>query len=234
MKVYADMHIHSCLSPCGSEDMTPNNIVNMALIKGLNMIAVTDHNTARNLPAVCAVGREAGLCVVPGIELNTAEDVHMLAYFPDVESALAFGEHIRRYLPPVPLNARFFGEQTVMNEEDEPVGSEEYLLISPLNEDIGTLADEVRAFGGVSVPAHIDHASHGAISVLGFLNPRWDFTAVEVSRKGVAEGFAQYDPRLVRLVSSDAHDLGAILERESFYELDECSTEDFLRFLKKK
>lgn len=234
MKLWTDLHIHSCLSPCGSEDMTPNNIVNMALLKGLDMIAVTDHNTARNLPAVCAVAREAGICVVPGMELNTAEDVHMLAYFPDVESATAFSERIYEWLPPVPLNARFFGEQTVLDENDEPIGSEERLLISPLTEDIGEISRTVRLFGGVPVPAHIDKTSHGLIPLLGFINPHWGFQTVEVSLRGSGEGFAQFDPRLNCLVNSDAHDLGAILEQHSALELEECSVQAFLRFLDKK
>ncbi|MBS7262120.1 MAG: PHP domain-containing protein [Eubacteriales bacterium] len=231
MKYFADLHIHSCLSPCGGEDMTPNNIVNMALLKGLDIIAVTDHNTARNLPAVDALAREAGLCLVPGLEVTTAEDVHMLTYFPDVERALAFSDEIYGLLPDIPLNARFFGEQTIMNEEDEPVGSIDRLLISALSESIEQLTARARRHGGVCVPAHIDKESHGIIALLGFINPHLGFRTVEVSPRGVAAGFSQYDPRLKVLSNSDAHDLGLILERVQPLELAEKSAACFLKYL---
>lgn len=133
MKFAVDLHMHSCLSPCGDMDMTPNNLVNMAKIKGLDMIAVADHNTALQLPAVEKVAREVGVQLLPAIELNTREEVHMLSYFQTVEEAVDFSREIYEYLPPVKNRAALFGQQAIMDEDDEITGEEERLLISALD-----------------------------------------------------------------------------------------------------
>ena len=104
MRIFADTHIHSCLSPCASDEMTPNNIVNMAMLKGLNLIAVTDHNTAGNLRAVLNAAEGTELCVIPGLELESSEEVHILAYFDALENAEALGRAIYPYLPDTPNN----------------------------------------------------------------------------------------------------------------------------------
>lgn len=99
MKYSYDLHIHSCLSPCGDMDMTPNNIVNMASLLGLDLIAVSDHNTALNLPAVFSVAKQVGLTVIPAIEANTAEEVHVLCLFPELEDALSCSDEFYQHLP---------------------------------------------------------------------------------------------------------------------------------------
>ena len=101
MRLSYDLHIHSCLSPCGDADMTPNNIVHMALLAGFDMIALTDHNTCGNCPAVLTVAREAGLIAVPGMELCTAEEAHVVCLFPELEAAMAFDAAVAPTLPPV-------------------------------------------------------------------------------------------------------------------------------------
>lgn len=233
MKLYADLHIHSCLSPCGDELMTPNNIVNMALLKGLDVIAVTDHNTCGNLPAVCAVAAQNGLTVIPGMEMETEEEVHTLAYFPTLEDAMAFSQEVYSYLPPVKNNPDFFGRQLYLDEDDEIIKEEPRLLLSALTISIEEGFALVKKHNGVAVPAHIDRPSHGIIPLLGFINPHLGVTCVEVSPLGLSQGFAQYDPRLKTISSSDAHELGSILEPTREIELDERSPEGFIRFLKK-
>ena len=101
MKYAVDLHMHSCLSPCGDELMTPNNIVNMSKLKELDMIAVADHNTARHLPAIKKVADFVGVGLLPAMELTTQEEVHMLTYFRTVEEALDFSDYIYKYLPPI-------------------------------------------------------------------------------------------------------------------------------------
>ena len=133
MNIFCDLHIHSCLSPCGDLLMTPNNIVGMAFIKQLDAIAVCDHNTAENLPAVKEVADMMGVLLLPGMELTTREEAHMLAYFPDVDSALAFSRFVHEHLPPIANRPEFFGRQVIMNSQDEEVGEEEKLLISALD-----------------------------------------------------------------------------------------------------
>lgn len=151
MKLYADLHIHSCLSPCGDELMTPNNIVGMAYLKGLDVIAVCDHNCARNLPAVREAAQAMGLVLLPGMELTTREEAHMLCYFEDVETCLAFSEWIYAYLPDIPNRPRYFGEQLVMNGQDEIIASEERLLISALDLSFEACAGLIREHGGLCV-----------------------------------------------------------------------------------
>ena len=129
MKLYYDFHIHSCLSPCGDEDNTPNNIVNMALLKGLNVIALADHNTGKNCPAVMAVGRKNGLVVLPAMELTTSEDIHILCLFERYEDLQKLEEHISSRRMKIANRPEVFGRQLIMNEKDEVIGEEEHLLI---------------------------------------------------------------------------------------------------------
>ena len=127
-----DLHIHSCLSPCGDEDMTPANIAGMAMIKGLKIIALTDHNTARNAPALIRAAEEYGITVLPGMELTTAEEVHVVCLFAKEEDALAFDACVYDQLIKVRNRKEFFGGQVLMNERDEVIGKEENLEGSPI------------------------------------------------------------------------------------------------------
>ncbi len=230
MKCAVDLHIHSCLSPCGDMDMTPNNIVNMAKLKGLDMIAVSDHNTARQLPAVSEVAQSVGIALLPALELTTLEEAHMLAYFVSVDAALAFSDSIYEFLPNIENRPSLFGRQAVMDSDDEIVSDEPKLLISALDISIDELATRVTSFGGLCVPAHINRGANGILQALGFIPPEIDFAALEVcdslplNEKGL--------PRLPRLRSSDAHILENILERESFLDLDDITPAAFFKALR--
>lgn len=224
MRAYCDLHIHSCLSPCGDEAMTPCNIAGMARLKGLDLIAVTDHNTARQLPAVEQACRAAGVNLLPGIELNTREEVHLLAYFRTVRDAAAFSERIYPLLPDIPNMPDFFGRQVVMDGEDRETGAEPRLLISALDMDLQSLARKIRAFHGLPVPAHINRGSNGLLNALGFLPPDGDFAALEAAGElplpGDCTGW-----KILR--SSDAHRLEDILERVFSLELPEPTADGF-------
>lgn len=230
MKCAVDLHIHSCLSPCGDELMTPNNIVGMSKLKELDMIAVTDHNTAMHLPAIKAVADVMGLAILPGLELTTREEAHLLAYFQTVEEAVAFSECIYPFLPAIPNRPDLFGPQTQLSEDDEPVREEEKLLISALDKGVDELVPMILEAGGLAIPAHINRGSNGILNALGFLPPDLPFSALEVSRdfplppKGI--------PPLPQLHSSDAHYLENILEREVFLELDEPTPQAFFQSIK--
>jgi len=230
MKCAVDLHIHSCLSPCGDELMTPNNIVGMSKLKELDMIAVTDHNTAMHLPAIKAVADVMGLAILPGLELTTREEAHLLAYFQTVEEAVAFSELIYPFLPAIPNRPDLFGPQTQLSEDDEPVREEEKLLISALDKGVDELVPMILEAGGLAIPAHINRGSNGILNALGFLPPDLPFSALEVSRdfslpeRGI--------PKLKQLHSSDAHYLENILEREVFLELDEPTPQAFFQSIK--
>ena len=128
MKVYYDLHMHSCLSPCGADDMTPNNLVHMAALAGLQVIALSDHNTTRNVPAAVAVGKECGVLVVPAMELTTKEDIHVLCLLPSVEAAEKLRQYVYPRLPQRKNRPKAFGHQYVMNENDELMEEDPQLL----------------------------------------------------------------------------------------------------------
>ncbi len=224
MRAYCDLHLHSCLSPCGDKAMTPGNIAGMARLKGLDLIAVTDHNTARQLPAVESACRAMGVNLLPGLEVSTREEVHLLAYFRTVSDATAFSQRIQPLLPDKPNMPNFFGRQVVMNEDDEETGEEPRLLISALDMDLDALTREIRAFSGLPVPAHINRGSNGLLNALGFLPPGSDFAALEVTEGLPCPGDF---PGYKILHSSDAHSLEDIFERVFFLELPEPTAEGF-------
>lgn len=214
--MFVDLHIHSCLSPCADDEMTPANICNMAMLKGLDAIAVTDHNTARNLPAVKAAADSCGLFLLPGMEITTVEEVHLLGYFPEVQLAVEVGEYFSSHLPPMENRPDFFGRQLIMDERDQVIGEERRMLIGATDLSLEECTRYIRSRGGIAVPAHINRGSNGLLINLGMMPLSPSFPVVEVSRhlpvpEGVLTG------RRV-LHSSDAHRLEDIAERE--YELD--------------
>ena len=230
-KLFCDLHMHSCLSPCGSDDMTPANLCGMAMLKGLQMIALTDHNTARNLPAAKACADAYGLLLIPGMEITTREEVHLLGYFPTVERAMEFGEFLREHLPKKKNKPSFFGNQLVMDEDDNVIAEEDALLIGATDLSLDALVKLIREAGGVPVPAHINRGSNGLLINLGFVPEELDLTAVEVYRDLPCAHTPQ-EGRTV-LHSSDAHYLGDIYEASEFIELPERSVDAFLDYLRR-
>lgn len=217
ISLYYDLHMHSCLSPCGSEDMTPYNIMGMAALKGLDVIAVTDHNSCRNCPAVLAAAKEYGILAVPGMELTTSEEVHALCYFPDLERALAFDAYVYPRILDVKNREDIFGRQEIYGTDDRPSGVEERLLISATSISFEGLWELVVSFGGVMVPAHIDKNANSLIANLGFVAEDSRFAAAELFDIRALHGLRKNNPYLERcriLVDSDAHYLEDIREPE--------------------
>lgn len=222
MRIFCDLHIHSCLSPCGDMLMTPNNIVGMAFIKQLDAIAVCDHNTAENLPAVQEAADMMGVVLLPGMELTTREEAHMLCYFPDVESCLQFSREVHGHLPPIKNRPAFFGRQVRMNGQDEEIGEEDTLLISALDWSFEECEKQIHQHGGLCVPAHINRGSNGVLNALGFLPGGARYDALEVSDAVKAPEMDLSGYRILR--SSDAHYLENMLEPTFTLEVREKST----------
>jgi len=210
--LHYDLHIHSCLSPCADADMTPGNICAMARLKGLDVIAVTDHQSAGNLPAVAACAAREGLLLLPGLEVCTREEVHVLCYFAGLEDALRMGAWCHERLPDIPNRPAYFGEQTYMDEHDRVTGHEPRLLIMALSAGLDEVCRQARALGGVPVPAHINRGENGILAALGFLPPEEGFAALEISPDLPLPDDLQLSRYRV-LRSSDAHQLGDIAER---------------------
>lgn len=228
-----DLHIHSALSPCGDKDMTPNNIINMSLLKGLEIISVTDHNSAKNLPAIFEIAKNKEIIIVPGIEVNSKEEVHLLCYFPTLELALDFDRYLESFLPPTRNNKKIFGEQIILNSEDKAIGEVDYLLINALDLSIEEIFTLVRKKKGVVVPAHIDRDSYSIISNLGFIPSHLSVKTIELSSsvKGdVLKNWENNYPNFQIIQSSDAHSLENILERISFLPIEKPNIENVIKF----
>lgn len=222
--LYYDFHIHSALSPCGDNDMTPNNIVNMAAISGLNAIAVSDHNSVKNVKATVEAGKKCGITVIPAMEVETEEEVHILTLYPSVEAAKEAGDAVYKALPDIKNRPEIFGEQLIMDENDGITGIEEKMLISPTALSINSLFDIVKSVGGIFVPAHIDRHSYSILTNLGFMPEDLDIKTVEIS-KNTADISAYLESRkeLKRyriLRNSDAHYLENISQKDAFLDFD--------------
>jgi len=236
MEFAVDLHIHTALSPCGDEDMTPNNIVNMALLKGLDLIAVTDHNCCANLEAVIDAGRNQGLMVIPGIEVQSKEEVHLVCLFKKLETACEFGKLIYDSLPNIPNNEELFGRQLIISAEDEVIGKVEKLLLSSSSYTINEIFKMVKDREGLCIPAHVDRQGYSIISNLGFIPGDLGVKVVEVSKKTAPEVVLSKMPYLKgykHVVSSDAHYLWDINEREHFVDMEYISAGKLLEALQK-
>ncbi len=222
--LYYDFHIHSALSPCGSEDMTPNNIVNMAKLCGLDAIAVSDHNSVKNVKAVIEAGKRIGISVIPAMEVETEESVHILTLYPDINAAEEAASAVYKALPDIKNRPEIFGQQLIMDSDDNVVGIEEKLLISPASLSLNTLFDIVKSAGGLFIPAHIDRHSYSILSVLGFMPEDLDIKTVEVSKNTTdLSAYMENRPQLKKykiLRNSDAHYLDQFAERNAFLDLE--------------
>ena len=229
-----DLHIHSCLSPCGDELMTPPNIVNMAIVKGLDIIAITDHNSAKNVRAVIKAAENLPLTVIPGMEITTAEEIHVVALFPDADSAEKAGEELMQHLPQIKNRPEFFGEQIIMDENETITGIFPYLLSNATDLSIDMIQQFVTRFGGICYPAHIDRTSNSVISVFGYIPERPYFNVLEVHNpeRFFREGANRQDldDRII-ITSSDAHQLADISEREQFIDVKDTTVASLLNTL---
>lgn len=219
---YYDLHLHSCLSPCADNDNTPNNIAGMASLCELDIVALTDHNSTKNCPPFFEAAKKYGVIPIAGMELTTSEDIHVICLFEDLSDAMRFGEMIEERRVLIKNKPKIFGEQLILDSEDNVIGTDEYLLSNATTvsvEDVPRLVHELR---GVCYPAHIDRMSNGIIAILGTLPPTPIFDCVEFNSQDKVEEYRtkyDIDGKLI-VVSSDAHILTDMRDRECFFSLD--------------
>lgn len=214
--------------------MTPANIVGMAKVIGLDLIALTDHSSCKNCPAFAAAADAYGMKVLFGMELTTLEEVHVLCYFASLDDAMSFDSYVYKRLPAIPNTPELFGNQYIYNTEDEICGSEKKLLISATDIAFDQVFDLVTDFHGIMVPAHINKASTSLIGNLGFIPPDSRFTCAEVKNIADWESLKEQHPYLRRcnvLSSSDAHDLNTLREPLYYLEPENDSPEAILNFI---
>ena len=253
MVAASDLHIHSALSPCGSLEMSPSAIVAEAKRRGLQAIAVTDHNSVENALIARRVGERLGVKVFCGMEAQSVEEVHLLVLFEDPEEARLFWEEVYPSLPEIPNNPEYFGDQVVVDEEENILRFEEKLLLNSLTLSLGEIVEIGRRRRGWVVPAHVESDRFGLLVQLGFIPPELEEGVLELSRWGwspegeVFKTFPDLEegglerarwggahegevfktfPDLVgrRLVAhSDAHYLGDIGRGRTLYEVPDLS-----------
>ena len=205
----ADLHIHSVLSPCAEREMLPQCIILEALEKKIDIIALCDHNACDNVEVMVTLGNRFGVWVIPGIEVETKEEVHLLCYFPSVNALRDFNTFIANFLPRVPLQENIWGEEWVVDEEGQIVEKKDYLIVHPVNLSLEEVCAAVHRHRGVVVPAHVDRKSYSIFFQLGFIPPHLEVDAVEISPeaswKEVVRKFRLDGFQAIR--SSDAHTL---------------------------
>lgn len=227
MKLYYDFHIHSALSPCGDNDMTPNNLINMSIIKGLDAVALTDHNACENVRAAAAVAGDK-IIFIPGMEVETSEEVHIVTLFPTADAAEEMQRILTDSSPYIPNRPEIFGNQYIMDENDEICGEIERMLVTASGLDIYTVVAAAKDLGGIAYPAHIDRESYSVLSNLGFIPPDLDISAVEITEKSRTALEGEYSNRYNIITSSDAHYLWDISERNHYIEVSDASVRGIL------
>jgi len=204
----ADLHIHTVLSPCGDLEMSPTNIVHRALERGLDMIAISDHNTTRQVKVTQHLGRDNGLFVLGGVEITSQEEAHCLAFFRDDGQLDAFQEFLDSHLPPIPNDEERFGYQLIVDENEEIVGEEEYHLLNAIDVDVEGLYEEVHRIGGLFIPAHVNKGSTSLTSQLGFVPPDIRADGLEINKFVTRDDFLKKNAYLKKfgfITDSDAH-----------------------------
>ena len=223
---YADLHIHTVLSPCGDLEMSPANILRTARQNGLDIIGITDHNSTREAKIIRDAAENTGLFVLAGAEVTTREEVHCLAFFEEDGQLTDFQTYLDTYLPDIPNNPEKFGYQVVADIQDNIIYEEPKLLISAITPGLEEIEKKVHSLQGIFIPAHIDKSHFSILSQLGFIPPSLQCDALELSPHTTYTSFIHnydYLKNYPFIRSSDAHYLPDIGKVSTPFELDEIS-----------
>ncbi len=209
----ADLHIHTCLSPCADIEMSPLNITRTAYEKEIHILAICDHNSAENVPGVMGAAEKYKTHIIGGMEISSREEVHILALFDDWEQLSAMQRVVYDHLDGV-NDETFFGDQVVADEGDVVTGFNPRLLMGATDLSVEDIVDAVHRLGGLAVASHVDRECFGIIGQLGMIPPGLALDALEVSRHGDRREYVKLGFPIVS--SSDAHcleDIGRCVTR---------------------
>jgi PHP family Zn ribbon phosphoesterase len=213
-KFRADLHVHTVLSPCAEVEMIPPLIVQKALEKNIDLIAITDHNASANVYAVQKAAEGTPLTVLPGMEVQSREDVHLLTIFETPEELEVWQTQVDHALPNLHNQPEFFGEQFIVDETGEFIRSEPRLLLTSTSFSIDEIFARVKELGGLVIPAHVERTAYGLLPTLGLISENWQLLALEISRHTTPEQAAATFPALRQysvLQSGDVHQLESFL-----------------------
>jgi PHP family Zn ribbon phosphoesterase len=231
----ADLHIHTCLSPCAELEMTPLAIIKTALEKGIDIVAITDHNSAENVIAARKAAEQAGITVLSGMEITSSEEAHILALFDNAGSVMKLQDIVYKNLLPGENDEKLFGEQIVVNEKDEVMDFNKRLLIGATALSAKTIVDSIHNLGGIAIASHIDRDAFSIVSQLGFIPEDLKFDALEMScniERAKALIFYKEYNAYAWVTSSDAHDIEDIGKKTSDFLMKEPTIEEMKMALK--
>ena len=233
--IRVDLHIHSALSPCGDEFMTPGNIVGIAVVNGLDALAITDHNSSYNVPAALEIAKEYGIILVPGMELETAEEIHIVCLFPDYEQLQGFQKVVCDSYSPRDNVIDIFGNQRIYNKDDEIIGEWKPLLLESTGISIDDVFSLAEQYGGIAYPAHVDRDAYSVLSSFGMLPYDYPHRFVEISCQCDPAQLTEQFPELKDykfLRASDAHYYENIQEEGALLRVEEKSPAGIIDALK--
>jgi PHP family Zn ribbon phosphoesterase len=213
-KFRADLHVHTVLSPCAEVEMIPPLIVQKALEKDIDLIAITDHNASANVRAVQKAAEGTQLTVLPGMEVQSREDVHLLTIFETLEGLESWQTEVDKALPDLPNQPDFFGEQFVVDETGEFLRHEPRLLLTSTRFSIDEIFERVKELGGLVIPAHAERTAYGLFPTLGLISENWHLLALEISGHTAPEKVAAIFPALRNyplIQSGDVHQVDSFL-----------------------
>lgn len=216
----ADFHVHTCLSPCAHDEMIPINILNMANLMGTRILGICDHNSAGNMKAMLEAARDYGILVIPGMEVQSAEEVHMLCFFESLYEVLTWQEYVYRHLPPIRNNPRYFGHQWLVDNHGNILGEENRMLLASTSLTVEEISQKVSELRGMLIPAHVDRRHYSIISQLGFIPEKLKIDAVEFSKaiteKELRNTFSDVN-KYTLITSSDAHCLQEMVYQKTIF-----------------
>ncbi len=230
----ADLHIHSVLSPCGDLDMSPARIIQEAKSKNLDIIGITDHNSTLHANVMIELGKKEGITVFPGVEVNTREEIHCLAFFENAENTKKFQEYLERNMPEIKNIPERFGAQLIVNENEEILKEVENLLIAGLSVSIEEVETEVHRLNGIFIPAHVDRQMNGIYAQIGFIPDDLKIDAFEVSATVKLSDLLEKRKELnnkVLITNSDAHYTNQIGQACTEYYMNEPTFSEWVKTL---
>jgi 3',5'-nucleoside bisphosphate phosphatase len=233
----ADLHIHSVLSPCADLNMSPSKIIEEALRKRIDILGITDHNSTFHCRIMTELGASAGIMVLPGVEINTKEEIHCLAFFENANITDEFQKFLDEKLANVPNDKKLFGHQLVVDKDENIISEVENLLISAISADIYEVTDTVHRLGGIIIPAHIDRTSNSILSQLGFLPKDLNFDALEVSLINPVTSYLKRFPEYEKFTvisNSDAHRLENVGRTTTLFKIGDFTFAEIVMALRKE
>lgn len=231
----ADLHIHTCLSPCADDEMIPVNILNMAKLLGTKIIGICDHNSAKNVQAIIDLASGYDILVVPGMEVQSVEEVHLLCFFEKMQTLLKWQEYVYGSLPSIKNRPEYFGHQWIVDGQGNILDEECRMLLASTSFTVEDISKMVAELGGLLIPAHVDRGSYSIISQLGFIPESLRIDGIEFSRMISKNDFITKFPGLERytlITSYDAHRLKDMVYQKTFFHIESLNYAEVVMALK--